>query len=246
MEAYSALTDVIRHAERMVFFGGAGVSTESDIPDFRGGDGLFFGESGEEVRPETLLHHDYFVRHPDRFYRYYRSHMLYPDARPNAAHIALAEWESMGKLSAVITQNIDGLHTAAGSRQVIELHGSTRRNHCVRCGRTYGVETVLTSEDTVPHCPACGGMIRPDIVMYGEALDDRAFSRAEEVIADADVLIVGGTSLLVQPAASLLFNYRGKHLVIINQSRTPYDDWAEIILRDPIGQVLGTVAKQLR
>ncbi len=245
MEDYKRLADILRESDNIVFFGGAGVSTESDIPDFRGNGGLFRMDSGEEVRPETILHHDYFVRHPERFFDYYRTHMLYPDARPNPAHYALAELEAAGKLQAVITQNIDGLHQKAGSKNVIELHGSSLRNYCMSCGREYDLDTILSSPESVPHCPACGGIIRPDIVMYGEPLDNRALGRAEEALGDADVLIVGGTSLLVQPAAGLMFDYQGDHLVIINQSRTPYDDWAELLIRDPIGATFEKVMEAL-
>ncbi len=245
MEDYMRLADIIRESDNIVFFGGAGVSTESDIPDFRGNGGLFRVDTGEEVRPETILHHDYFVRHPERFFDYYRQNMLYPDARPNPAHYALAELEAMGKVRAVITQNIDGLHQKAGSQNVIELHGSSLRNYCMECGKTYDLPDFLALTDSVPRCPVCGGIVRPDVVMYGEPLDNHALSRAEEAIAAADVLIVGGTSLLVHPAAGLMFDYQGDHMIIINRSRTPYDDWAELLIRDPIGETFERVMEEL-
>ncbi len=241
MSDIQRLADIIRTSDHIVFFGGAGVSTESGIPDFRGNSGLYRVSDGAEVPPEIILHRNFFRRNPEQFYDYYRNHMLYPDARPNAAHEALAELERMGKLTAVITQNIDGLHQRAGSKNVIELHGSTLRNHCVTCGRPYDLDTVMSSEGVVPHCPACGGIIRPDVVLYGEPLDDRMFTLAEAEVAAADVLIVGGTSLTVHPAAGLLYHYVGHRLVIINQTPTPFDDRAELVIRHPIGKTFATV-----
>ena len=234
--AYEELNELLRRAQNIVFFGGAGVSTESGFPDFRGSQGLYRQDEPEEEAPETILSIGFFIRHPQAFYRYYRSHMLYPDAQPNGAHRALARLEQEGKLRAVITQNIDGLHQAAGSRRVIELHGCARRNFCIRCGRSFGVKRLLEQKD-VPHCP-CGGLVRPDIVLYGEGLSAKALDDAEEAIVHADLLIVGGTSLTVQPAASLVDCFEGEHLVIINRAPTPYDGLAELIIRDPIGEVL--------
>ena len=237
MDDYEELKKIIDGASDIVFFGGAGVSTESGIPDFRGAGGLYLGEEDDGVPPEEKLHIRYFLRNPEGFYRYYRRHMLYPEAQPNAAHLALAALERAGKLSTVITQNIDGLHQRAGSSNVIELHGSTLRNYCVRCGKKYGVDYILESTG-VPKCSECGGIVRPDVVLYGEGLDGSVFADAEEAIANADVLIVGGTSLTVNPAASLVDYYCGEHLIIINQTPTPYDCFAEMIIRDPIGTVM--------
>jgi len=231
------LKRIIENAESIVFFGGAGVSTGSGIPDFRGSGGLYtkgdvFGEA-----PETVLSNRYFRSHPDRFYEYYKSKMLYPYAEPNDAHRALAKLEAEGKLSAVITQNVDGLHQLAGSENVIELHGSSLRNYCTGCGKSYPVSHIIESEG-VPVCERCGAMIRPDVVLYGEGLSGRALSDAEEAIYYADVLIVGGTSLTVEPAASLVRVFEGEHFIIINSSETPYDDYAELVIREPIEEVL--------
>ncbi len=241
---YQALLDIIRDAKSIVIFGGAGLSTESGIPDFRGSGGLYQKKDESDIAPEMMLHHDFLEKHPERFFDYYRTHMLYPEAKPNAAHLAFAALEKMGKVTAVITQNIDGLHQRAGSENVIELHGSTLRNYCDRCGRSYGAEAVTETEG-VPRCPVCGGIIRPDVVLYGEGLDADSWVRAETAIRKADVLIVGGTSLTVQPAASLVGAYRGEHLVIINQTRTPYDRWAELLIGDPIGEVFSEIMKAL-
>jgi len=232
------LKQLIKAANNIVFFGGAGVSTASGIPDFRGNGGLYTEpDEDTDERPEEILTADYLYRKSAGFFAYYRTHMVYPDAKPNDAHIALAKLERQGKLSAVVTQNIDGLHQEAGSKKVIELHGSTKRNYCVRCGKEYTLAHVMESGD-VPHCGQCGGMIRPDVTMYGESLPMEAFYEAEKVIAAADVLIVGGTSLTVYPAAALIREYRGDHLIIINQSPTPYDQYAEYVIRDSIEKVL--------
>lgn len=231
------LQQILEEAENIVFFGGAGVSTDSGIPDFRSETGLYREELPDEESPETILSERYLRQHPEKFFRYYRSHMIYPDAEPNAAHYAIAALEHQGKLSTVITQNIDGLHQAAGSQKVIELHGSINRNYCVQCGKQYPVSFLLHSEG-VPHCSVCGGMVRPDVVLYGEGLNGEVFGRAEEAISEADTLIVAGTSLAVQPAASLIDLFEGEHLVIINQSETPYDAYAELVIRDRISDVL--------
>ena len=236
---------IIKNAENIVFFGGAGVSTESGIPDFRGSGGLYT-EQDEllDVPPETALSIEYLRTRPEGFFEYYRRKMVYPDVEPCGAHRVLAELERMGKLSAVITQNIDGLHQAAGSRNVIELHGSTLRNYCTSCGRKYPAEYV-TESCGVPGCNECGGIVRPDVVLYGEALDAKAFYRAEEAIYECDVLIVGGTSLTVYPAASLIDYYQGDHLIIINKSPTPYDSLAEYVFRESISEVLERATKNL-
>ena len=225
----AALRAMLAEAESVVFFGGAGVSTPSGIPDFRSGSGIY----QTNRRAETMLSHSFFIEHPAEFYDFYRSAMLYPQARPNIVHKALAQMERDGKLKAVITQNIDGLHQLAGSRQVWELHGSTQRNYCMRCGRKFGVETILQAE-AVPHCPVCGGMIRPDVVLYEEPLDESVWEGAEAAIRSCDLLLVGGTSLTVYPAASLVRIHPDKKLVILNASPTPYDAVADLVLRDPL------------
>lgn len=232
---YQGLYDLIEASPRTVFFGGAGVSTESGIPDFRSESGIFKALEKYGRSPETLLSHTYFELRPEVFYRYYRENLLVTDAEPNPAHRALAELERRGKLSAVITQNIDGLHQKAGSQRVLELHGSIWRNHCVKCGKSYGIEAIADTEG-VPRCE-CGGMIRPDVVLYEEALPWDVFDEAEEEVRGASLMIVGGTSLAVYPAAGLLSVFRGKHLVLINKSETPYDSMADLVIRDPIGNV---------
>ena len=231
------LADIVKKAKKIVFFGGAGVSKGSGIPDFRGTGGLY-QSAGGSVAPEEILSGRYLQEHPEEFYDYYKKNMLYPDAKPNAAHLTLAKWEREGKLTSVITQNIDGLHQAAGSKNVIELHGSVLRNYCVSCGEVHTLSYVAEA-DGVPRCRVCGGIVRPDVVLYGEGLDVTSFMQAENDIAEADVLIVGGTSLTVYPAAGLVQSFRGKHLIIINRTRTPYDPWAEYIIREPIEEVLG-------
>lgn len=227
--------EIVENAQNIVFFGGAGVSTGSGIPDFRGSQGLYTCADETEENPETIISGWYLHRYPEKFFSYYKTHMIYPDAQPNAAHRVLAELERQGKLSAVITQNIDGLHQMAGNKNVIELHGSVLRNYCVRCGRKYSLADIL-KEPGVPRC-ACGGIIRPDVVLYGESLDGEAFAAAEAAIGSADVLIVGGTSLTVHPAASLVTLFEGSNFVIINQSPTPYDGYADLIIREPIEEV---------
>ena len=236
------LRDLIRDAERIVFLGGAGVSTESGIPDFRGSGGLYTEEAS--IPPEVILSHTFFLNHTEEFYRFYREKMLFPDAKPNAAHKALAELEKRGKLSAVLTQNIDGLHQAAGSKRVIELHGSTLRNRCVGCERSYPLSFILESEG-VPVCPVCGGVIKPDVVLYEEPLNERDLIDAERAIAGADLLIVGGTSLTVNPAAGLVLWFSGGKFVIINRDPTPYDGMANLIFREPIGKLLGEAVAAL-
>lgn len=244
MSGIAELKKIIDASDNIVFFGGAGVPTESGIPDFRGGGGLYSEDEDDGVPPETKLSRGYFLSCPEGFYKYYRRHMLYPDAQPNRAHLALAALERAGKLRAVITQNIDGLHQRAGSKNVIELHGSTLENYCVDCGRRYDIGYILNSAH-VPKCSECGGTVRPDVVLYGEGLDDGAFSDAARAIENAEVLIVGGTSLTVNPAASLVGCYSGKHLIIINKTPTIYDLFAEMVLRDPIGEVLGRATDSL-
>lgn len=232
------LQSILSGAQRIVFFGGAGVSTESGIPDFRSVDGLYHQKY--DVPPETILSHTYFVHHTEEFYRFYRDKMLCLEARPNAAHRKLAELEQAGRLAAVVTQNIDGLHQMAGSRTVYELHGSVHRNYCLGCGREFDAAWMLHSEG-VPHCPDCGGLIKPDVVLYEEGLPEREVQGAVDAIRRADVLLVGGTSLNVYPAAGFLRYFRGKHLIILNRDATPADDMAELCIRDNIGEVLGQI-----
>lgn len=223
----------VKEARRIVFFGGAGVSTESGIPDFRGVDGLYHQKYA--YPPETILSHEFFMRKTEEFYRFYRDKMLISGAKPNAAHLKLAQWESQGKLLAVVTQNIDGLHQAAGSRKVFELHGSVQRNYCMKCRKFYDADYIRDTSG-VPRCE-CGGIIKPDVVLYNESLDSDCISGALNAIANADLLIVGGTSLSVYPAAGLIDDYRGDRLVLVNMSATPRDARADLIIRDPIGKV---------
>jgi len=229
------LRRLIDECGSIVFFGGAGVSTESGVPDFRGRDGLY--SQTYRFPPEVMLSHSFFESHTADFYAFYRARMIYPDARPNKAHIALARLEQAGRLKAVITQNIDGLHQRAGSVNVLELHGSVHRNHCARCGRFYDIKAITESAG-VPLC-GCGGVIKPDVVLYEEPLDEELMRRSAEYIAGADMLIVGGTSLGVYPAAGLIGYYRGGRLALINKTPTPMDAAADFIFRENIGEVLG-------
>ena len=232
-EKIKTLQQWIDESHSIVFFGGAGVSTESGIPDFRSVDGLY--NQKYDWPPEEILSHTFFTRQTDEFYRFYRDKMLCLDAQPNAAHKKLAELEAAGKLKSVVTQNIDGLHQKAGSQRVWELHGSVHRNYCMKCGRAYPVRDILNGTG-IPTCP-CGGTIKPDVVLYEEALDSRTVNGALEDISNADMLIIGGTSLAVYPAASLVTYYRGHRLVLINKSATPYDSSADLVIAQPIGEV---------
>lgn len=234
-ESIHRLKELLDGSDNIVFFGGAGVSTESGIPDFRSVDGLYSQKF--KYPPETILSHTFFERHTEEFFDFYRTKMLAPDAQPNAAHRKLAQWEQEGRLKAVVTQNIDGLHQKAGSREVLELHGSVLRNHCLRCGKFYGVEAVAESTG-IPRC-TCGGVIKPDVVLYEESLDEQVMEKALDYIAGADVLIIGGTSLVVYPAAGLVRYYRGNKLVVINRDATGMDSAARLCISAPIGQVLG-------
>ena len=224
----------VAESDNIVFFGGAGVSTESGIPDFRSVDGLYHQKF--KYPPETILSHHFYETHKAEFFDFYRQKMLAPDAQPNAAHRKLAELERAGKLKAVITQNIDGLHQKAGSREVLELHGSVLRNYCEKCGKFYGLETILHSEG-VPRC-SCGGTVKPDVVLYEESLDEDVMDRALRYIQSADLLIIGGTSLVVYPAAGLVRYFRGRHLVVINKDATGIDSSADLCINAPIGRVL--------
>ena len=231
------LKELIDGTDNIVFFGGAGVSTESGIPDFRSVDGLYHQQWDDP--PETILSHTYYERYPEKFFAFYRAKLLCEGAKPNAAHLKLAEWEKEGKLKAVITQNIDGLHQAAGSKNVLELHGSTLRNYCEKCGKFYGLETILHSEG-VPRC-SCGGTVKPDVVLYEESLDEDVMDRALRYIQSADLLIIGGTSLVVYPAAGLVRYFRGRHLVVINKGETGGRVGADLTIDGPIGEVLSQV-----
>jgi len=237
MNERSLLKDWINESRGIVFFGGAGVSTESSIPDFRGVDGLYHQEY--QYPPETIISRSFYRSNPEEFFRFYKNRMLFPDARPNPAHLALAKLEEMGKLKAVITQNIDGLHQAAGSKNVLELHGSVRRNHCTRCMKFFTLEDMLSSigEDGIPRC-TCSGPIKPDVVLYEESLDEDVLSKSVAYISQADMLIVGGTSLTVYPAAGLIDYYRGSKMVLINKTVTPMDDKADLVISGSIGEVL--------
>ena len=234
-EKIQELQKIVDGHRNIVFFGGAGVSTESGIPDFRSVDGLYHQKYAWP--PETILSHTFFVQHTEEFYRVYRDKMLALDARPNAAHKKLAEMETAGKLKAVVTQNIDGLHQKAGSRTVYELHGSVHRNYCTRCGAFYDAEFIKESEG-VPYCTRCGGVIKPDVVLYEEGLDQNTIEGAVRAIEHADVLIVGGTSLVVYPAAGLVQYFRGDRIVLINKGSTSMDRTADLLIQEPIGQVL--------
>ena len=229
------LQKIITDSDNIVFFGGAGVSTESGIPDFRSVDGLYHQKY--DYPPETILSHSFYMSKTEEFYRFYRDKMLCLTAKPNAAHKKLAELEQAGKLKAIVTQNIDGLHQKAGSKEVLELHGSVLRNHCTRCGKFYGLDAILNSTG-VPKC-TCGGIIKPDVVLYEEGLDSETIEKSVNYIANADVLIIGGTSLTVYPAAGLIDYYRGHKLILINKSVTPMDSRADLVISGPIGEVLG-------
>lgn len=238
-EQLQQLSQMIGRARRMAFLGGAGLSTESGIPDFRSSNGVYAALKAYGRPPEELLSHGFFVRHPDVFFDYYRKYLIHPEAKPNPAHYALARLEQQGKLTAVITQNIDELHQRAGSRNVLELHGSVYRNHCMECGKSWPVEAVLEADD-VPRC-TCGGIIKPDVVLYGEGLDPATLTAAVEAIAVADMLLIGGTQLSVYPAAGLVDYFHGKDLAVINLSATPRDAQAALTIRRPIGEVLAEV-----
>ncbi len=237
MKELETLKQWIAECSNIVFFGGAGVSTESGIPDFRSVDGLYHQQY--DYPPETIISHSFYVRNPKEFYRFYKNKMLFPQAKPNAAHMALAKLENQGKLKAVITQNIDGLHQAAGSKEVLELHGSVHRNYCTRCGNFFNLDDIMEMEG-VPKCK-CGGMIKPDVVLYEEGLDQRTLQKAVQYIAGAQMLIIGGTSLTVYPAAGLIDYYNGNKLVLINKSVTPMDSKADLVISGKIGEVFSAV-----
>lgn len=240
MESYEekirSFKEIIAGSDNIVFFGGAGVSTESGIPDFRSVDGLY--NQKYDYPPETILSHTFYRRKPEEFYRFYRDKMLITGVEPNTAHRKLAELEQQGKLRAIVTQNIDGLHQAAGSKKVLELHGSVHRNYCEHCGHFHDMNYILHSQG-VPVCEECGGPVKPDVVLYEEGLDDETIRSSIRYISNADVLIIGGTSLAVYPAAGLIDYFRGRHLIVINKASTPRDSSADLLIKAPIGQVFG-------
>lgn len=236
------LRQILKDTRRMAFLGGAGLSTESGIPDFRSEDGIYKAQQAYGYPPEVLLSHDFFMAKPEIFFDYYRKYLLCPNAKPNKAHYALARLEQMGKLTAVITQNIDGLHQAAGSKNVLELHGSVHRNYCMNCHKSYSMDHIRESSG-VPRC-SCGGIIKPDVVLYGEGLDEKTLVSAVTHISRADTLMVGGTSLVVYPAAGLVDYFTGRELVLINLSRTDRDREATLCLHEKIGQALEDVLSE--
>lgn len=239
-EEIRELADILKESDNVVFFGGAGVSTESDIPDFRSSNGLWNEKLKINFTPEQLVSHTFYMRYPEEFFKFYKDKLIYPDAKPNAAHLALARLEQMGKLKAIVTQNIDGLHQAAGSKTVYELHGSVLRNYCEECQAFYDEKFILGSEG-VPTCPKCGGRVKPDVVLYEEGLDQNIINRSVEAIEAADTLIIGGTSLVVYPAAGLIQYFNGRHLVLINKSETNADRKADLVIHDSIGKVFREV-----
>ena len=245
MEQIQELSHLIETSRNTVFFGGAGVSTESGIPDFRSESGLYRAIQVYGYPPEDILSHTFFMKEPELFFRYYRENLIARDAKPNDAHITLAKLEQAGKLQAIITQNVDGLHKAAGSRNVIELHGSNWRQYCMKCGGRYSLDYILHQE-TIPKCGKCGGIVRPDVVLYEEGLNEAVMIAAERAIADAELLIVGGTSLAVYPAAGLLGYFKGGALVLINKTETPADSIAGLVIHDSIGEVFSAVSQVMK
>ena len=244
MEEIKELIEILKESQNIVFFGGAGVSTESNIPDFRSSNGLWNEKLKINFTPEQLVSHTFFVRYPEDFFEFYKDKLIYPEAKPNDAHKALAKLEQMGKLKAVVTQNIDGLHQAAGSKVVYELHGSVLRNYCMDCHEFYDEKYILDSEG-IPVCKKCGGRVKPDVVLYEEGLDQDIIEGAVNAISQADTLIIGGTSLIVYPAAGLINYFKGKHLVLINKTETSADRNADLVIHDSIGKVLGEAVKAL-
>ncbi len=232
------LKEIIFGSSNIVFFGGAGTSTESSIPDFRSESGIYKTKNGYAYPPEVMLSHSFFMSHPEDFYEFYKAKMIYKDARPNPAHLALTELERRGKLKVVVTQNIDGLHQSAGTKNVLEIHGSVHRNYCMDCGERYDLAYVINSPGIIPLCGKCNGIVRPDVVLYEEQLEEGILDRAVSYIARAEAFIVGGTSLVVYPAANLIHYYQGDRLILINKMETPYDGKANLVIHDSIGKVL--------
>lgn len=246
MSSVEKLAAWVSEGRKIVFFGGAGISTESGIPDFRSAAGIYQQEKASPYSPEEILSRPFFDRRPEVFYDFYKTKMIHLQAEPNPAHRFLAWLEDEGKLVAVITQNIDGLHQKAGSRNVLELHGSIHRNYCMSCGRFHSLEEIMGSADPVPKCSACGGTVKPDVVLYGENLDNEVIEKTVQAISEADLLLIGGTSLTVQPAAHLITYFRGQRTVLLNASSTAYDSRADLLITEPIGSVLGQVESLLK
>lgn len=242
---YKLLETIVKNSTNIVFFGGAGVSTESCIPDFRSAKGLYNVKNDLKFSPETILSHSFFVNHTEDFFKFYKTNMIFTEAIPNDAHITLAKLEEKNKLKAVITQNIDGLHQMAGSKNVYELHGSIHRNFCMKCNKSFGLNYILASNSIIPICDSCGGIVKPDVVLYEEGLDMNTLEGSIKAISNADTLIVGGTSLVVYPAANLIKYFNGKNLILINKSPTQYDNQADLVINDSIGKVLNTVCASL-
>ncbi|MEG2289433.1 MAG: NAD-dependent protein deacylase [Clostridium sp.] len=238
------LTQILKESNNIVFFGGAGMSTESGIPDFRSANGLFNDKLNITFTPEQLVSHSFYIKYPELFFNFYKSKLIYPEAKPNAGHLALAKLEEMGKLKAIVTQNIDGLHQAAGSKNVFELHGSVHRNYCIKCNAFYDANFILESVG-VPTCTKCSGRVKPDVVLYEEGLDENTIKGAVNAISKADTLIIGGTSLVVYPAAGLINYFKGKNLVLINKSETSADSKADLVINDSIGKILSNVMNLL-
>ena len=238
------LTEIIKNSNNIVFFGGAGVSTESGIPDFRSANGLWSEKLKINLTPEQLVSHTMFIKYPEEFFKFYKEKLIYPNAKPNSAHFALAKLEKMGKLKAIVTQNIDGLHQLAGSKNVYELHGSVLRNYCMNCHAFYDEKFILESKG-IPTCTRCGGIVKPDVVLYEEGLDNDVINGAVKAISQADTLIIGGTSLVVYPAAGLIDYFRGKNLILINKSSTSADNRADLVIHDSIGKVLSEAVNNI-
>lgn len=238
------LSKILKESNNIVFFGGAGISTESNIPDFRSSNGLFNEKLNVTFTPEQLVSHSFYIKYPKEFFNFYKSKLIYPEAKPNSGHLALAKLEEMGKLTAIVTQNIDGLHQMAGSKNVFELHGSVHRNYCVKCHEFYDVDFILESNGA-PTCTKCGGAVKPDVVLYEEGLDDNIIRGAVDAICKADTLIIGGTSLVVYPAAGLINYFKGKNLVLINKSSTSADSKADLVINDSFGKVLSEAVDNL-
>ena len=239
------LVEIIKSSDNIVFFGGAGVSTESNIPDFRSSSGLFSQKLNKNFTPEQLVSHTFYSRYPEEFFKFYKDKLVYTEAKPNKAHLALAKLEELGKLKAVVTQNIDGLHQMAGSKNVLELHGSIHRNYCTKCNEFFDLNEMLNLDGTVPYCDKCGGIVKPDVVLYEEGLDNDIISKTVAAISSSDLLIIGGTSLVVYPATSFINYFKGSNIVLINKSKTPYDSKADLVINESIGKVLDEVIKFL-
>lgn len=244
-EKVEQLADMLRESENIVFFGGAGVSTASNIPDFRSSDGLYSKKLNKQFSPEQAVSHTFLMRYPEEFYEFYTKNLIYPEAKPNACHVALAKLEQMGKLKAVVTQNIDGLHQAAGSKVVYELHGSVHRNYCLKCGARYDNAEYILKSSGVPKCQKCGGDVRPEVVLYEEGLDQNVVDGAVRAISQADMLIIGGTSLVVYPAAGLINYFYGSKLVQINKTKTAADGKADLTINDDIAKVMEEAVESL-